>query len=354
MPVVFRISLAACTWAALFYAAALILAVLAFPLREDAPTVAHSTEHAGQSIYRTQPKFIVLNRAPLMAEGGPRVLLTGASNMLVGFKADPLQAALGIPVHHFALGGANLTEVRQVVDLALEALPAEALLDLTVVVGVWYGLFVDDAARWKGKPTDIDVERFRYGLYRRQSDAVVPRLPAGWLPFASLALRPLLALDVAVKGTLAPYRHSIERGPPPADLDEVRLDEAFKERAMRHWNGETGPPAFLPSEQFERLEEMVQDLAARGVRVIVLDLPIPAWHMARSHHFAGYQLQKLPYFDAMRALPGVRVVDWQADAAEDDFYDEVHPKPRTAIRWSALLAGLLRPAPSEPAIVSAR
>jgi hypothetical protein len=338
-------------WTAGFYLLALAATLLAFPPADDAgPSLA--TGDAPKTLYRTAPKYVVLNRAPLLdPPSGPNVVLVGASNVEVGFSPREVERTLAADgndaaVHNLAVGGANVTETAEVVDLLLEAAPPERHRDLTVAIGLWFGLFTDDRQLWPDRPTDIDVERFRYGLYRKDgaSGAIEPVLPVRWLPAAALLVRPFLALDVLVKGNLAALRvrlvgrpHDVA-GPTPPPLDE----EGRRARSLAFWRNYVGTDGALSDEQFERLDRLVRRLSEAGVRVLLVDLPLPQWHARRSPYYADYQQRKRRWIDAALATtPNVRYASLQDLSNDADYIDEVHPTPEAARRWVRRLVDAL-------------
>jgi hypothetical protein len=326
---------------AALYALTLGLSLLAFPLPVERGGSLYS-HRAPSSVYRMEPRYIVLNRAPL-ATGDPMMMMLGASNVVLPFDPVELQPLVPVrSVHNLAIGGANITEIREVVELIREVVPRPALGRQTYVLGIWYGLFIDDKTRWRGGPTDIDIERLRYGLYRRSGTAFEPVVPPAWIPTASIALRPLLALDVAVKGTLRPLRQWLADELPPPDLDAVLIDDAKKEKLLRDWAARVGTPdGRLRDEQFEALVGLVRELVATGARIVLIDLPLPEWHRTRSPSFADYR-QRLPrYLAELEEMPGVSYRNWQTAFPDSEFYDEVHPRPRANRAWVEHLARTL-------------
>src|SRR5712691_6368670 len=77
-----------------------------------------NTAAARDTIFMTEPKYIYLNRTPLRNESA-KVVVVGASNVIAGFVPSELVALISASatVHNLGLGGANMTEARQVVDL---------------------------------------------------------------------------------------------------------------------------------------------------------------------------------------------------------------------------------------------
>ncbi len=98
------------------------------------------------------------------------------------------------------MGGANISEVKQVIDLVHEVQKASDRPSNTFVIGVWFGMFIDtdtkyaDPDRNRGE-TDIDLEKYRYGFYRRTPEGPVAVLPAGWLDEGAMAIRPILVIE---------------------------------------------------------------------------------------------------------------------------------------------------------------
>ena len=102
----------------------------------------------------------------------------------------------------------------------------------------------------------------------------------------------------------------------------------------------------LEDAPFARLDRMVGRLRASGARVVLVDLPIPHWHAEGSLLAKDYRRRIDPQLDRLAALPGVRVLRLADDDSDDDFSDEVHPKPRVTSRWAARLAKGLQPEPA--------
>src|SRR5258708_19949106 len=145
----------------------------------------------------TVTKYVVLGRS-VLDNPDRKIILVGASNTGVGFKQKLIQASLSCAnVSNLAMGGANISELGQVIDLVHEVQSDRDRKLNTFVIGLWFGVFVDsdakyaDADRNRGE-TDVDIERYRYGFYRRPADGPPPVLPPKWLDARCIALRPFL------------------------------------------------------------------------------------------------------------------------------------------------------------------
>jgi hypothetical protein len=103
---------------------------------------------AASTIFMTEPKYVYLNRAPLRADRN-NVILVGGSNVVAGFALADLNRLIHVDaIHNLGLGGANVTELRQVVDLVYEVQNNEVRRRDTFVIGLWYGLFGENRLDW--------------------------------------------------------------------------------------------------------------------------------------------------------------------------------------------------------------
>ena len=145
---------------------AVILAACLVLVPRQAQSLRLNSEMAPRTVFATEPKYVFLNRSPT-ASTAPKVILVGASNVMVGFRQTQLQKFMpGMEVHNLAVGGSNMTQVGQVVDLVQELQSPAAMRNTTYVIGMWYGQFAEDGVRWhtsdrQAGDTDIDTERYR-------------------------------------------------------------------------------------------------------------------------------------------------------------------------------------------------
>jgi hypothetical protein len=89
-------------------------------------------------------------------------------------------------------------------------------------------------------------------------------------------------------------------------------------------------------------------MVADGNSVLLVDLPIPSWHGRGSTLAADYRERLQQALPKLTALPGVSFLAMAHEDEDDDFSDEVHPKPRVSPRWAERLAAALRAAPGGP------
>jgi hypothetical protein len=304
---------------------------------------------ASSTIFATDPKYVFLNRAALNPDE-PRIVILGASNSSVGLKQREVQSLLpNMEVDNLSVNGSNLTQVAQVADLVQELQGPKARQQTTFVIGIWYGMFTQDRFRWdtpdrhKGD-TDIDIERYRYGFYRRTASGPKHLLPAGELALGVALIQPYLALDQVSRLASKELRDRLfGRAPARTDADRnaTVVTEADKEAALTYWRQQMHSDGPIAAEQFEVLRNLISQILERGSKVVIVNLPLPHWHAQRSPYYPDYLQQKkalLSEFEGKEGFAYLEMPDLDADA---DFSDEVHPKPRVTQEWAARVAAVV-------------
>ncbi len=327
-----------------------LLALCALIAPPDADAAPIDTARAHESPYLTEPKYVFFARGRL-ATPRARVLVLGASNSMAGIKQRELQPLLPeYEVHNVSVGGANITELDQIAELVSEVQSNEARRQTTYVLGLWYGVFASDRARWHtpdrhAGDTDIDIERYRYGFYRRTERGAEPLLSARYLGVGEALIRPYLVLDRTARDATSTLRARLS-GKPRKLTDAERNARVISPREqldyLSFWRQYMGDPQTLGEEPFQRLQALVTRITEQGGRVLLVDLPIPSWHSRGSALARDYELRLSRALPALRALPGVSVLSLADQRADDDFSDEVHPKPRVSPRWAARVAEAIR------------
>lgn len=307
---------------------------------------------AGETLYLTSPKYAFLGRDVLNV-ADCKVIMVGASNTGLGLKQGQVQALLPCAkVSNLAIGSANITEVRQMIDLVHDVQDPAARRSNLFVIGVWFGMFVDTELLWPGAErqrgdTDLDIERYRYGFYRRTPEGPVAVAPPHWLHAAVTLIRPYLLLEKAARWATAGLRRTL-LGRPPGMTDDDRdarlLGDADREEALAHWRLTMGGSRPISQAQVALLQDTIERLLQSGEKVVLVDLPIPAWHRDISPYQPSYVQQvQGPVFDHFAGRPGFATLKMADLAADTDYSDEVHAKPRLARVWAARLGAMLNP-----------
>jgi hypothetical protein len=333
---------------AFLYAMLGALSFLIFP--ESASDGQRDFQNAEQTLYMTVPKYVFLGHGVLNSPT-EKAILTGASNTAVGFIQKTVQSKLACAkVSNLAVAGSNISEVKQVIDLVHQVQRPADWSSNTFVIGVWYGMFIDsdvkysDPDRNRGE-TDIDLEKYRYGFYRRTPEGPVARLPANWLDAGVLAIRPILVIEKIAReirtgvNLLLTGRRSAQRN--EAEREVAGMSEQDKKKALDYWNEAMGQKGEISLAQVAVLKDIIETLLRSGERVLLIDLPIPAWHRDASPFQRGYEAA---FAEITRQFAGRKnfVSMSMSDLSrEQDYSDEAHPKRHLANVWSDRLANVL-------------
>ncbi|MBR1171002.1 hypothetical protein [Bradyrhizobium liaoningense] len=319
---------------------------------------------AERTLFMTVPKYVFLGRSVLDTLES-KVLIVGASNTAVGFIQKDIQPRLTCArVSNLAMGGANISEVAQIIDLVRETQSSPNPAPNTFVVGIWYGMFADSDIRFSDPDrnrgdTDLDIEKYRYGFYRRTANGPVAVLPPKWLDAGVLAIRPLLLVEKAARearagvNLLLTGRRSAQRT--EAEREVAAMSEQEKRKALDYWQVNMGKG--ISEMQFNLLGSTIASLLDSGEQVVLVDLPIPAWHRDASPYQPAYvqKFQELSErFNSRSNFVSMSMSDLDGDL---DYSDEVHAKRHLADVWSDRLAALLssfacREKPDKPRISS--
>jgi len=301
------------------------------------------TRIAEASIYSTQTKYLSFTRGALVAPR-PRVLVMGASNANVGLR--PFEIQTDVPcasVSNLAVGNANVTEIRQIVDLVHEVQSPDARSQNTFVFGTWFGLFSDGRDRWPNSSrdppeTDMEAELYRYGFYYRAADRPQPRLSAAWLPVEGILIRPFIATEVVARQLTDGLRgYFFVRRPKRTDAEReaVHFGEEDRREATTYWYNLMGRKDDISADEFTSLENLIDRLLDAREKVVVVDLPLPKWNQKVSVYDSKYR-QRLPgLLKKFAGREGFAFSDLSGLSTDDDEYsDEVHLKPHLAKLWA--------------------
>ncbi|QPF90274.1 hypothetical protein [Bradyrhizobium commune] len=305
---------------------------------------------AGNTLYMTPPKYVFLGRQ-VLTTADKRVIMVGASNIGNGFRAAMVQPLMQCSkVSNLGVGGTNVSQVEQIIDLVHEVQDPQVQKLNTFVIGVWYGLFVEsdvrynDADRHRGD-TDIDIERYRYGFARRTASGPVNVVPPAWLDAGVAAIRPILLLEKATREvrSIAERAAGRSRDRTDAEREAAVMTDKQKQDALAYWRQGMGSKDQISQQQVALLIATIDRLLNGGERVVLADLPIPAWHRDASPYYASYQSALQAVVRQFGGQPGFAFMQMSDLDGNEDYSDEVHAKPHLAKVWSARLAKVLNP-----------
>jgi hypothetical protein len=334
-----------------------------------------------QTLTRPRSSFVdeatrvVLYTSQLAHLKRPMILVVGGSAAQEGYlPANIVQLAPGFDSHNLALAGPNMTEVEQVLSEVVKAAPPDIMRRSTLVISLTYAMFSPDSVRWRNPDlvsaseiekrelaTDIDrgvmrcplvynlkvlfgrdsprwLERIVLAHYRGYLE-LSRRLPSG-ITNLHLPLRRLWAFDPR-----RPRAHEadaaaesqrdqapVQGGGPQA---EGKNQLAFLDRFM---GGQRGA---VPIEQFERLMKIIDRARKAGFHVVVVNMPLPTWHLNATSYFTPYHVELNKTLAPLIRGQSVVYVDLTGTVPDDAFRDSSHPKESEAMNWSKVLVSHL-------------
>jgi hypothetical protein len=280
-----------------------------------------------RSIYLTDARYLCLNLAGLRRRG-PKVLVVGSSNARLGLRPNELRPLLGgVEVDNLAVGGSNISAVREVVEQAYRNMPREDWPQATFLFGINFRSFVPDSRLWPQGLTPLDAQGLRFAFYSSGPDGVVhPSLPPNWLPVRDL-MRPFLLLGWAIREL---HTYAV----PEVDNDNSTLTQKQIAEQIDQERQVAGPFGPRWYDSFRQFVELARYIAAHQSRLVVLELPVPSWIRHGVPAFADFEARKGPVLEEVKAVPGVVYGSIADGFGDDTFFEAFHPRPRITKRWA--------------------
>ncbi len=192
--------------------------------------------------------------------------------------------------------------------------------------------------------TDIDIERYRYGFYRRTEDGPKQVLPVDDLPLGVALIHPCLVFDELSRRASKTLRDRLFGRPvsrTDAERDASVVSAEDKEAALKYWREQMHSDGPIAEEQFFVLRHLIDRILAQESRVVLVDLPIPRWHAQGSPLYEEYLRHKKILLSNLEDKDGFAYLEMNDLSDDLDFSDEVHPKPRVTPQWAARIAEVI-------------
>ena len=315
--------------------------------------------------FRDEALRAIFKTRTLATSGRPLLLILGASAAQEGYRPAVLQPLLpGYSVNNLCMGGANVTEMDQVLDLALKSARPAALRGSELVLGLSFPVFVRDARRWTN-PDFVGAEMTERGVLVSDIVKEATRCPPLLDPCNPVFRRTPAPVSATLRGCLATllplllgitdhpadrvlaswrwrYRLPTHRDTAPPTAALARGDAARQQDIdwLIDYMGETGNR--MPEEQFAVLQRVIAKARAVGMRVTAVSVPLPTWHKSGSPYHGAYEAALRKAMGEWAGDPGVRLVDLSSSASDASFRDTCHPRPEAAAAWSAALAAAIK------------
>jgi hypothetical protein len=262
----------------------------------------------------------------VLAEPGPHMVFIGPSTTFTDFPSELMaQLFKNYRIQDFTLNGLNITQSAKILELLTAEIPREKRTKSLFIVSLYYGSF--------NAGTDG-----RYSI----SDPL-ESVPSFLHEPVRLVMEYIMAVRFSINALIQYwYVGDIE-----AHKEKLRilnnsrvLTDADKQKDLLRI-APRRPPAQYFGNKFDVLRGMVKKAAEDGIRLVLVDMPHPAWVLKQFPHDAIYQ-EKLKEMRPLLDKLGVPLINMRDLKDEDLFCDWAHARPRTAPIFCSYLAEALR------------
>lgn len=360
----------ALTTTLLTYAAIIALSTLVLPwapIRFDT-----DVSTTNQPFWDNETRYLMANKRAF-EKTTDRVIILGASNTREAFRPELVEPHLpGWQINMAGFGGANISEVSDAVDLIYDEMGEGPRGRSIFVIGTYYLSFVSSEKLWPNGNNPVATEAARAGLYAREGLHLTPQYPRPLERIIAAMLRPQavishlpramgdLALDNPNLPQLKAFADSTLRARDPLsrwteflgehpDLNQVLVPGEMKRALLEQRLKAAGGDHALPTEQFDVLERLIDRIRKRGDSVVIVNVPLPRWHID------GVPLAETSYQTGLAAAVARHVNDPKFGYmslldtnADENFFDSAHTKPRQWPVWSQRLADYISVSVAKP------
>jgi len=293
---------------------------------------------------------------------GRQLVVVGSSNALLGFRPSEIEALLpDVRVHNLSTASMRMDEIRQMVQLVWDVMPAAQRKRTTFVVTLIFASFPPPKSLYVRREAGVAHEIRRSGAFVELDGDLVPRWTGPPLTAALLLRRPL-ALAEVVADELSSLGWGVQeflsaafrkRVFDPSLLAQRRPDDVLLFPRADTPHGKLASLAFfraalagegdgLGRAQFDELARLRRWAEANGVDLVLVGMPVPGWVRDGLPYFAEYERELRRVLDDPGDGPGARFVDLAS--ADLPMWDATHPEPGGTSAWAARLIEALRDA----------
>jgi hypothetical protein len=247
---------------------------------------------------------LALYGSHMLDRPGKNLIFIGASNIRESFRPDQVNRLIpGYNIHNMGLSGANITEIRQTIELISHSISAEKLRESWIIIGLGYLNIRKTETKWPDGRTMIEKEAIRlpilfqeaglfYGethhaflnLIKEQTKHYfnAAKLGADAISYVRVASR-----RVAVSLGIVPPSNYLEKDKKKPELvvDDVYMKKAIKRRIKQMG----GFDKALDRKQIKELSKTIDLLEALQAKYVFLGMPYPSWIRNKVPQFQRYQ-----------------------------------------------------------------
>ncbi|MDH7975769.1 hypothetical protein QH494_26595 [Sphingomonas sp. AR_OL41] len=241
----------------------------------------------------------------------------------------------GWAVSRIGLDFANITQMRQTVDMIRACMDSETFARSRFVLGVSYPSMAKNSNRFPTPYTMLELEQQRHGLFTGKPGALRPTVPWKDMRWTIIAARPVILAHYVVTGVsdffgaarlrLGKFRQGaghVEDSQAHREANELRFNDALI--------GAAPAPAF--EEQGRDFAALVNEIRAGGSDVAVISVPEQTFVRQRQKFIGAYYA----WLGAFATAHKLTLLHHPYTDA--DFRDGVHANAAGTARWSAAIA----------------
>ena len=332
-----RLVLKIAGWLVLLY---LLIFIPSFIIEEVrlafTPGVVYIADDAPRSIFTIGPQYAVYGVRKL--DNSPdQIFIVDGSTGAKAFKPLTIMNEIpGYKVHNLAINGSNISEMSEIVDIINSKVDVRNLHSAVFILCGQYSTFLDNPREFRDPLTIVDRERLRFHLYMLDKERVVPALPEPAMTAALFLTRPFIWLYTLKFNILNELQGGREWLAALSQTDAEQKPSGKLEFYRNYWLM-LFQKRGAEDDQFNQFDKLVDRLVAMKATVVYVDLPVPSYLRKNFYIYDDYRR----HVKKIARNPSVHYLDLSDWASDDQFSDDIHPKPEFCDKWSARLAAYL-------------
>ncbi|RJP16095.1 MAG: hypothetical protein C4520_18950 [Candidatus Abyssobacteria bacterium SURF_5] len=276
--------------------------------------------------------FLTFDVCRLQRNEKPKLIILGSSNCMVGFRPEHLQPLFPeYEVANLSIPGANMSDIRQIVELLQLLLPRHVLDKSLFFVGMWYGSF-----SWERSPV-VNESLVKIGLYKWNGESIQSVVPAENMDLFVRLLRPLVLCRELLERTREAFMNVGADSFLPEGTECGANSEEKTIGLLQYYESFYGGHA---ASEFNELLAICDLIESGGGELVLIDMPLPRWHQEASLFHFEYQQRKQPFLEEALQYQCVKYIDMIDDpdlSDEMNYRDATHACGPAQEMWSRVL-----------------
>lgn len=257
----------------------------------------------------------------------PKLIFMGASTVRVGFRPEDWSSIMpNLETHNMAVGSMSITALNRLWPHVKQAVPPNVAKHSIIVIGLMY-LMIADLTDYISREEPRLNPLYLLGIKWWGTERV-------W-NYVKLQTYRYFGLDAYLQKKLEDFYHFFN------DITEKRMARGFikplpikklalpinpndHNAALVRFTGMMKDTK-VEKKYFIQLKKLIQDIRAKGFKVVIVSMPLPNWHIQMSPYDKPFCDQlHLMMSDLVDRNKGIYFVDLHQNSKEENFRDTVH------------------------------